>query len=214
MSLPAPALMMSAPPALSIVSLPAPVVMTLALARARNRQIRRDGAGVEILEIGDIDAVAGGLVVAGKDAEIDRGDAGPRPEDHRIGSGAAVGRRLGPADRNGIVASAGIDDVGATAAVDHVGARAARNGVGGRGPHDRDRLGRIERGRIDILESADGGEIAQRLIARREVECRRGAHHQRVGAATAGDRDFTAPVVDRVVAAACIDDVGTARHHE
>ncbi len=127
-----------------------------------------------------------------------------------VGTGAAVDRCLGTVDRDGVVAAAGGDDVGAAAAIDDVGTGAARDGVRRRRSQHRDRLGRVQRGRVDVLESADGGQIAQRLIGRRQIDGRGRVHHQRVAAGAAVDRDFAAPEVDGIVAGAGIDDVGTA----
>ena len=62
--------MTSAPPPPSIVSLPEPVVIVLAAAEPVTRQRGRERGGIEVFEIADADAVAGGLVGAGATAKL------------------------------------------------------------------------------------------------------------------------------------------------
>ena len=75
--------------------------------RSDHVQIRRQRARVEILEARHIDGVADGLVGAGRDGEIDRGDAAGGRQHQRIRAGAAVDRRFGAMIDDGVVAGAG-----------------------------------------------------------------------------------------------------------
>ena len=52
--------------------------------------------------------------------------------------------------------------------------------------------------------------VARRLVGAGEIDCGRGLEQQRVGAASAVDRDFGAAVGDRVVAGTRRDGVGPA----
>ena len=166
----------------------------------------RQRAGVEVFEIRDVDVVAGGLVDVGRDGEIDRGGPARGRQHQRIGSGAAVDRGFGAVIGHGIVAGAAGDDVGAAAAVDGVVAGAAGDGVGGRRARDRHRRG--QRRRVDVLEIGDAGGVADGLVRGAEIDVRRRAQHQRVGAGTAVDRGFSAVIGDAVVARARADGIG------
>src|SRR6185295_1046308 len=101
--------------------------------RSRDGQRRRHRTGVEILEVRDADGIAGCLVHAGGNSEVDRGDTGAGVQDQGVGARAAVDRRLGAVVDNRVVAAGGVDDVSTATAVDGVVAGAACYDVGGRG---------------------------------------------------------------------------------
>ena len=175
---------------------------------ARNRQRRRHRGGVDVLEVDDAGDVARGLIETGSYREIDRRNGAGVRKHQRVVAVAAIDADLAAVNVHQIVARAGRDRIGAAAAIDHIGARSSRNGIGRRRPRD-GRPAR-QRRRIDVLEIGDVGRIEGRLIGVSEVDhgCR--AHHQRVGAATAVDRNFGAPVRGGVVAGTAVDDVSAA----
>ena len=73
-------------------------MIVLARRRAGDRQRRRHRRGIDVLEIGDVDGIADGLVGI---AEIDgRGGL----QDQRVGAGAAVDRSFGAVVGDGVVA--------------------------------------------------------------------------------------------------------------
>ena len=106
-SLPPPAAMTSAPPPPSMVSLPEPVVIVLTDDEPVTTSAAVSDAGVQVLEIRDADAVAGGLVRAGGDREVDRGDAAGGGKDQRIGSDIAVDRDFSAVVGYDVVAATG-----------------------------------------------------------------------------------------------------------
>ncbi len=163
--------------------------------------------GVQILEIGDADAVAGGLVRARRHGEIDRAQGRAGRDDQRVGAGIAVDRDFGAVIQNRVVAGTGIDDISAAATVDRVVAGTGRDRVGGRRARDRNR--RAQRRRVDVLEIGDVGRIGGGLVDIGEIDGRRRFHHQRIGAGAAVDRQFRTVIGDRIVAAAGCDDVST-----
>ena len=167
-------------------------------------------AGVEVFEVGDVDGIAGGLIVARDDAEVDGCDRGTGGQDQQIRTGAAVDRGFGAANRYGIVARARGDDIGAAAAVDDVGPGTAGDGVRARGAHHRHRLRHAQTGGVDILEIGNGCEIAHRLIGSRQVDGGGCLYHQGIGPGTAIDRDFGAVIIDGIVACAGVDDISAA----
>ena len=100
----------------------------------------RENGCVDVLEIGDVDRVADGLVGAGCNAQVHARDAAGIVDQKRIGAKAAIDQDFGAAIVNAIVAASGVDDVGAAAAIDDVRARAARDDVGQRIARDRNAL--------------------------------------------------------------------------
>ena len=109
-----------------MVSLPVPVVMVLAKTEPVTDSADAHGAGIEILEIRDVDGIARGLIDIGRDREIDRSGAAGGGEDQRIGTGAAVDRGFRATIGHRVVAGSGCDDVSAAAAVDRVSCRCRR----------------------------------------------------------------------------------------
>ena len=131
--------------------------------------------------------------------------AGPAyriPRRHRPSFGAVEGHR--------VVARAGTDDVGTAPAVDHIRPGAAADDVGARSTLTWIELRRGQAGSIDVRKVRDRRQIARGLIGRRQIDRRRRAHHQRIIAASAVDRDFGAPIVDAVIARAGGDDIRPA----
>ena len=178
--------------------------------RTSDGEGRGQRTGVDAFEIDDTDRVADRLIGAACNREVDSGDAARIRQHEGIAAGAAVdgGFRAFVVDR--IVACACGDNVRPTGAIDGVRTRAAGNDVDAARAADRGRLARRETGRIDVLESADSGQVASRLIGRAEINGRRGFQNQGVRAAAGINREFGAPVVDRVIACTGHDDVGAA----
>ena len=207
--MPPPALMTSAPPTPSMMSLPEPPVMTLVPVVPPIVIPVDQRRRIDVLEVRDRRGIAGGLVGVG---QVDRRG---RSQDQGIVAGAAVDRDFGIVVGDRIVAGSGVDDIGAAAAIDDIVAGTRRNRVGRRRTRDRQR-GRNHRG-IQVLEIGDGDRVAGGLvdagrdgkIDRRDAARRR--ERQRVGSGAAIDRRFRALVDDLIVAAAGVDDVSAAR---
>ena len=173
--------------------------------RACQRDRRRQSGGVDALNIRHIGGVAQCHVALG---EIDRYR---RFEDKRvIGARAAVDRDFGTVISDPVVAAACGDDVGAAAAIDGIFARAARQQIGGARPRDRRALRGGKRGGVDILEAADGRQIAARLVEPVEIDRHARVENQRIRPGAAVDRGLRPAISDAVVARAGVDDVGAA----
>ena len=177
--------------------------------RTSHAQRRRQRGRVEVLEIVDVDAVAGGLIRSGREREIDGGGPARGVHDERIDARPAVEARFRPMIMDGVVASPRRDDVGSAAAVDRVVAGPSDDDVGPQGP--RDRNARRERGGVDVLEIEHRGVIAEGLIGDGgEIDGRRGLHDQRVVPGPAVDAGLGAIIRDRIVSGAGVYDVGAA----
>ena len=110
--------------------------------RTDDRHARRQRRRIDILEVGDRDGVAGGLVDI---AEIDIGDCAKR---QRVDAGAAVDRDFRIVVRNRVVAAAGVDGVGTAAAIDGVVAGAGGDDIAADEPVTVSALVRIEASRF------------------------------------------------------------------
>ena len=186
MSLPPPALIVSAPPPPSIVSLPDPPVSVLADDVPVIEMPEEMPDALTFWKFDDRGRVARRLIGA---SEIDVRRA---RQHQRVGAGAAVDRRFGAVIGHGVVAAAGIDHVGAAAAIDRIVARAGRDGVGARRSRHGHRRRDARRGQV--LEIRDADAVAGGLVdagGDREVDRRNAAERrqrQRVAAVTAVDR--------------------------
>ena len=175
---------------------------------ARDRERVGDRGGVDVLEIVDLDAVAGRLIDARGDRKIDRARAAGIFEDERVVARAAVDRDFRASIIDGVVARAGVDDISAAIAVDRVVAGAARERVGACVSRQRDPGG--EGGRVHIGEIDDGGRPADDGAGAGEIDVGGDIEDQRVDASAAVDRRFRAMIVNRVVSAGAIDHVAAA----
>ena len=92
---------------------------------------RQQHRRIDVLEIGNSNAVAVGLVRTWRATQIDRRNTSGRAQDKRVRTRPCIDRRLGAAVGNRVVARAGIDDIGAATAIDGVAAGAGRYHVGG-----------------------------------------------------------------------------------
>ena len=125
--------------------------------RERGALNRREGGGVDILEMDDAGVVAACLIRGV--GEIDgRGDL----QHQRVVPGSAVDGDLRAPIIDEIVPCPGVDDVGAAAAVDGVVARTREDRV--RARRRRHQQGRAHDGRVQIFEIGDVDGIARRLI--------------------------------------------------
>ena len=177
--------------------------------RTRDDQRCRERAGIQVLEIRHADTVAGGLIRAGGDGEVDRSQGRSGGNDQRIGSDIAIDRDFSAVVGYDVIAGTAIDDVGAATAIDGVVAGAGRDRV--RCRRSVDGQGCRQCRRIDVLEIGDIGGIRRRLVGIGEIDGRRGPEDQRIGSGATIDRNFGAVVGDCVIAATRGDDVRTAR---
>ena len=188
---------------------PAAALEDIRARRAGDREARRQGRRVEVLEIVDRDGIARGLIAAWGDGEVDGRGSARGVHDEGVDAGAAFDRDLGSAVVNGVVARARVDDVGAAAAVDRIGAGTARQDIGARRTGDRD--ARRENGGVDVLEIRDDrGDAADLIGGVREIDGDGGFQDERVNARSAVDGNFAAVIGDDIVAAAGVDDVRAA----
>ena len=180
------------------------------------RDLTRDGDTgrqcrcIDVLEAGDVGGIRRRLIGCG---QIDRRAT---EHDQRVCPGAAGDGGLGAAIVDGVVAATAADRIGPASAVDRVGTRTARDGVGPAVAGDGDRLRRRQYRGIDALEIGDGNAVARRLIG----PGRDGEIDRRYAAESSEDQGvrsrsgvqttrFGAVVVDRVVARARRDRIGT-----
>ena len=198
--------------------------------RAVNGQRRRNQRGVQVLEIGDKNRAAGGLVGAGRDIEIDARHAACGQHLQRVrGTAAAVEGRFRSVIGDEVVAGAGQDRVQAAAAVQSFAAAAAEDAIGA--ARTRDRVRDIEKMRIDILEIHHDRRNPDDLVSGREIHSDSRRQHQRVAfirraavkggfgsvivhgvvAGSGQDRVEPAVAVDRVVATAAAQQIGSIR---
>ena len=141
-------------------------------------------------------------------------DGRRRAQHQRVGAGAAVDRDFGAVIRHGVVAAAGVDDVGAAAAVDGVVAGTGVIVLAAEEPVTVSAVV-IDR-RVEVLEIGDAGGIAGGLVgarSNREID----AVTPPVAASTSVSMplppsiDVSVAVIDHgVVAGAGVDGVGAA----
>ena len=174
----------------------------------RDGNRRREDGGVEALEVGDVDGIAGRLVGSRDGGEVDCGDAARGRENERVDAGTAVEGDFRAVIDDGVIAGPSRDDIGAAAAVDGVVPRAAGQDI--RARRARQRNADHERGGVDILEVDDIRGSADDLIGVGEVDIRRRVQHQRVVPRPAVDGDLGAVIMNDVVARSRVDDVGAA----
>src|ERR1700681_517041 len=107
-----------------------------------------------------------------------------------------------------VIAAARADDVRTAAAVNRVASAATGDDVDARRAGNRvpDREPR----RIDVLEVGDACNIAHGLIRIGEIDRTGDTQQQRIGAGTAVNRGFRAPIGGDIIAGAGIDDVRSA----
>ena len=165
---------------------------------------RVQDTGVDILEIGHVNRIAGSLVRVG---QID-GHRGL--ELQRIGADAAVDRSLCTAIGDRVVAVPADDQVGAAGAIDRIVAKAADDGIGQRIADDGNAFRRAQCAGVDVLEVRHRHGIADGLVdtAKIDVGCRR--QDQVVDAGSAVDGEFRAVIGHGVTTGAGSDDVSAA----
>ncbi len=208
MSLPPPALIVSAPPPPSIVSLPDPPVSVLADDVPVIAMPEEMPEALTFWKLDDVGRIARRLVGI---SEIDVRRA---RQHQRVGSGTAVDRCFGAVIGHGVGATAGIDHVGTAAAIDRIVARAGGDRIGARRSRHCHR--RRDARRRQVLEIRHADAVAGGLVdagGDREVDRRNAAerrNRKRVVAVTAVDRDLGAAIDDRIVPATGIDGVGAA----
>ena len=167
-------------------------------------------AGIDVLEVGGADAVAGGLIDPGRNGEIDRRDAAAAAMTSSIGSGAAIDRGFGAAIGDGVIAAAGIDRC----------PRRRRHRSCRRPNRPSCVLADDEPVIVTAEDKARRVDMVWKLLtvvespevwsALARLTVAAAANHQRVGAGAAIDRGFRTAIGHGVVAGAGADDVGAA----